>query len=269
MRIIFLFIVFCISVSCSKSFIVSRKYINTNEERISGSQFYKLAATYNWKQRDSAAYEQLIKGNFPKFLRKFIPVKTSIVDDNGLKIVATFFVMPDYLSVGDNDDWARVPLTPMTAQKIADSLNCFLPTKKLVDVIYKNAIIKLQPQPMFIYRDSSITMWQHHLIIEGQRKNKQGLIAGIKKDVIITSKLLEAKNANKVAIYGWHKLDGMPIQNIYVGHLNWYVDYSHGIRLIYRKIKVNNQWMDYEQLMKDPLLKKLICEEEFCGFLKY
>ncbi len=48
-------------------------------------------------------------------------------------------MLPDYLSIGSNDDWARIPLSPMAAQQIADSLNCFLPTRKMVDDIYKAA----------------------------------------------------------------------------------------------------------------------------------
>jgi len=44
-----------------------------------------------------------------------------------------------------------------------------------------------------------------------------------------------------VAIYGWHKLDGKPIQPLYTGHVDWYVDYSHGIRLVSRTIYIDNK----------------------------
>jgi len=91
-------------------------------------------------------------------------------------------------------------------------------------------------------------MWQHHLIIEGQRKGKKGLIAGIKKDIVLSNKVADNERPNRVAIYGWHKLDGKPIQPVYAGHVNWYVDYSHGIRLISRKVKVNGTWVDYATL---------------------
>ncbi|WP_204310148.1 hypothetical protein, partial [Enterobacter cloacae] len=84
----------------------------------------------------------------------------------------------------------------------------------------------LDPVPMYIFRDSTVTMWQHHLIIEGQRKNRKGLIAGIKKDVVITDLLTRSSKPNRVAIFGWHKPDGIPIQPLYTGHVNWYVDYS-------------------------------------------
>ena len=91
-------------------------------------------------------------------------------------------------------------------------------------------------------------MWQHHLIIEGQRKNKKGLIGGIKKDVVLSNKVQEHAKANRVAIYGWHTLDGKPIQPVYAGHVNWYVDYSHGIRLIAKKVKIDGRLKDYNLL---------------------
>ena len=100
----------------------------------------------------------------------------------------------------------------MTAQRIADSLNCFLPTRKMVDDIYRDAAVKLEPVPLFAFRDSAVIFWHHHLIIEGQKKNRKGLIAGIKKDVVLSEKVTRDTKSNRVAIYGWHKLDGKPIQ---------------------------------------------------------
>ena len=182
---------------------------------------------------------------------------------------AVFFVSPDYLSIGTDEDWARIPLTPMAAQKIADSFNCFLPTRKMVDLIYQQSTVKLEPVPMYAFRDSSVTMWQHHLIIEGQRKGKKGLIAGIKKDVVISGKISRDAKPDREAIYGWHQLNGKPIQPLYTGHINWWVDYSHGIRLIYRKIKVDGRLMDYTDILKHRFYQKLLCDEEWCDCFKY
>lgn len=122
---------------------------------------------------------------------------------------------------------------------------------------------------MYAFRDSSVTMWQHHLIIEGQRKGRKGLIAGIKKDVVLSGKLTRDAKPGREAIYGWHKLDGKPIQPLYTGHINWWVDYSHGIRLVYRTIWVNGNAMDYTAVFKDPSLQKLLCDEAWCDFLRY
>lgn len=239
-------------------------------ESLTGTAFYKQAAGMNWAARDSLAVKEILAGNIPDFLKKFVPVNIVIKDSaTGKKITVTYYVSPDYLSIGSDKDWARINITPMAAQKIADNFDCFLPTRKMVDDIYKAATIKLEPMPMYAFRDSTPTMWQHHLIIEGQRKGKKGLIAGIKKDVVISGKILRDKRPNRVAIYGWHNLDVKPIQPLYTGHINWWVDYSQGIRLVYRKIKVNNKWMDYTELLKDAVLQKLLCDEEFCDFYRY
>ena len=236
---------------------------------VSGTSFYQQAVAMKWKQRDSLAVSVMLAGNLPVFLKKFRPVYLSLADSGHVLIKATIYVAPDYVAIGTDEDWARIPLTPMAAQQIADRLQCFLPTRKLVDSIYRAAAVKLEPVPMYAFRDSTVTMWHHHLIIEGQRKGQKGLIAGIKKDVVISGKISRDARPNREAIYGWHKLDGKPIQPLYTGHINWWVDYSHGIRLIYRKIKVNGKWLDYEDLLKDSTLRHLLCDEPDCDFTRY
>ena len=224
----------------------------------------------NWKSRDSFSVKEILAGSLPGFLEKFVPIKIRITDSStGKEIKAVYYVMPDYLSIGNKSDWARVNITPMAAQKIADSFHCFLPTRKMVDDIYKAAKIKLEPVPMYAFRDSTPTMWHHHLIIEGQRKGRKGLIAGIKKDVVISEKISRDPKPDRVAIYGWHKPDGKPIQPLYTGHINWWVDYSQAIRLVYRKIKVNGTWMDYTDVMKNNTLKRILCDEVYCDFYRY
>lgn len=239
-------------------------------DAFTGSAFYKQAAAYNWQQRDSLALEWLLAGRVPSFMARFKKINVSIFDSSTSKIIhAHYYVSPDYVSVGNDANWARIPLSPMAAQRLADSLHCFLPTRKMVDDIYRHATVKLEPMPMYAFRDSTPTMYHHHLIIEGQRKEKTGLIAGIKKDVVISGKLLRDERPNRVAIYGWHKPDGNPIQPLYTGHVNWYVDYSHGIRLIQQTIYVNKKPMHYKEVLSHPILKRLLCNEEFCDMFRY
>lgn len=244
--------------------------VRSNQAGPGGSGFYAQAAAMNWKQRDSFALREILSGHFPSFLTRFVPVKVSITDSStGKTISAVYYVAPDYLCVGNDADWARVNITPMAAQRIADSFQCFLPTRKMVDAIYQNAVVKLPPVPMYAFRDSTPTMWHHHLIIEGQRKGRQGLIAGIKKDLVISGQISRDKRPDRVAIYGWHQPDGKPIQPLYTGHVNWWVDYSQGARLVYRQIKVEGRWMDYIDVLKDPVLQKLLCDEPWCDFYRY
>ncbi|WP_152269096.1 hypothetical protein [Agriterribacter humi] len=261
-----LFFISCLLASCHS---YKKIQVPALQNPITGSAFYMQCASCNWHQRDSLAVKVLLEGNMPSFLKWFVPVHATITSAEGKNINAVYYVSPDYLSIGNDADWARVPLTPMAAQKIADTLHCFLPTRKMVNEIYKAAAVKLAPVPMYAFRDSTVTMWQHHLIIEGQRKGKKGLIAGIKKDVVISEKIVKDNKPNRVAIYGWHLFNGNPIQPLYTGHVNWYVDYSHGIRLVYHKIKVNGKWMDYKTLLQDKTLRKLICDEADCNFYRY
>ncbi len=241
-----------------------------NITAVTGSVFYTSIAALKWYEREPMIVKEILSGNVPDFLRRLIPVHTQIKDSATQKIIhATYFVLPDYLSIGSNNDFARVPMTPMAAQQIADSLHCFLPTRKMVNDIYQQAKIKLEPIPMFAYRDSAVTFYQHHLMIEAQRQTRKGLIAGIKKDVVISSKITNDLKPNRVAIYGWHKMDGNAIQPLYTGHINWYVDYSHGIRLIYRTIIVDGKKYDYTDVLKDEVMRKILCDEDDCSFFRY
>jgi hypothetical protein len=238
MIFIFIFLAGCTVVSIP---------VTRPSKKITGSDFYAMSAGYNWKQRDSLAVEYILQGNFPSFLKKFVPVEMELYDSSAsIKNNITIYVSPDYLSVGNDQDWARVPLTPMAAKIIADSFHCMLPTVAMVDAIYNAAVVKLSPVPMFAFRDSTPTMYHHHLIIEGQRKGAKGLIAGIKKDVVQFN--AQPDKSNRVAIYGWHRPDGKPIQPYYTGHVNWYVDYSHGIRLVYKKVKWKGKWVNYDSV---------------------
>lgn len=223
-----------------------------------------------WPARDSLVLQEVMAGNIPSFLHRFVPVHVSATDPvTGKKISATYYVSSDYLSIGTNNDWARIHITPRAAQQVADRTGCFLPTRKMVDDIYEAATVKLEPVPMYAFRDSTPTMWHHHLIVEGQRQGRKGLIAGIQKDVVISGKISRDPRPDRVAIYGWHQLSGKPIQPLYTGHVYWWVDYSQGIRLIYRQLKVNGHWMDYTDVLKDPVLRQLICDEEECDFYRY
>ena len=258
----------CLCIGCA-----SRKYIPFPKETApapGGTAFYHTVASWHWKERDSLAVQLILEGDVPKFLHRPVPIRTSITDPvTGATHNARYYVAPDYLSIGSDDDWARIPLTPMAAQTIADALHCFLPTRKMVNDIYAQAKVRLEPVPMYAFRDSSITMWQHHLIIEGQRKGRKGLIAGIKKDVVISGNIPRDPKPHRVAIYGWHRLTGQPIQPLYTGHVDWYVDYSHGIRLVDRTIIVDGKAMDYIDVLKDRVLSRLLCDEDSCDFYRY
>ena len=242
---------------------------NSTATRLTGSAFFAWANTQPRAVWDSMAVQQMVSGNYPSHVFRWVTIHTQLQVDSVTTLRASYQVTSDYLSVGTDADWSRVPLTAIAAQQLADSFQCFLPTRKIVDDIYQAARVKLAPMPMFAFRDSPVTMYQHHLIIEGLRNGRKGLIAGIKKDVVIAALLTRSAKPNRIAIYGWHQLNGKPIQPLYAGHVNWYVDYSHGVRLVKRTIQINGRPYDYIQVMQDPLLRKLICDEADCDVYRY
>ncbi|MDR0421011.1 MAG: hypothetical protein LBH30_06165 [Prevotellaceae bacterium] len=263
----------CISVvfvSCSalRQADCISKIPKLQKHAMSGSEFAEKAKKLNAEQREELILQEICSGNFPDFMLKPVVLKTSITA-NGKRIRAKYFVMPDYLMIGSNDDFMRVPMQPATAQKIADKFGFFLSTPKICDDIYSAAKVKLEPYPMTVARDSFQTFVEHNIIIEKQRQQRKGLIAGIKKDVVITKAILQNQKADRVAIYGWHKIDGKPIQPVYTGHIDSYVDYSHGIRLIYQIILVDGKPMNYRDVLNNDELKALLCNDTDCCCFEY
>jgi hypothetical protein len=226
-----------------------------------GSQFFRQIESLPWKDREAAVLKQISQGNIPDFLRSLTPIRVEATDSYGQEHAATYFVMPDYLAIGTNDDFFRIPMIPATAQKIARVAGASLITAKISDDVFQAAEIKLDPRPLARDRDAAATFYQHHQIVEEQRHGKSLglLIAGIKKDVVLTNRLKE--KPNRVAIYGWHYPHGKPIQPLYVGHVDWYVDYSHGIRLMSQRIIVDGQPRQVSDVLKDKELSALLSNE--------
>ncbi|GHT85411.1 hypothetical protein FACS18947_4140 [Bacteroidia bacterium] len=261
-------LIFSVSCVSSDKIPYSHSIPGRKNGAVSGSEFIAKAQNLSAAQREDLILQEIISGNFPDFMKKLIAVKTSIIVD-GKRVKAKYFVMPDYLMIGNNTDFVRMPMQPQTAQKIADALGFFLSTPKICDDVYKAAPIKLEPHPLTVARDSFPTFAEHNAIIETQRQGRKGLIAGIKKDVVITSALSRNPKANRVAIYGWHQLDGKPIQPVYTGHVDWYVDYSHGIRLVLQTILVDGKPMNYRDVLSDGKLSAILCNEIDRGYFAY
>lgn len=207
---------------------------------------------------------EITSGNFPQFLRQFksVPIRGTIkVDHQEREVATTIEVMPDYLAIGSDEDFVRMPMTPQTAQRIANHFGYVLPTRKIVDAIDAHAELHLGPRPLTREREAVATFLEHHEIIERQRAAKPlGLLTtGIKKDVVLTPRIFE--RPNRLAIYGWRQLDGRPIQPLTTIHSDRYVDYSHGIRLVRDAIAIDGRTLTISELLADPDLCPLVSDE--------
>jgi hypothetical protein len=85
------------------------------------------------------------------------------------------------------------------------------------------------------------------------------LIAGHKKDLVITNRLWD--NLARVAIYGWHRTDGRPIQPLSTVHGERYADYSHGVRLVSETAYVDGRATPLLDLLQDPQLSSALSDE--------
>jgi hypothetical protein len=234
-----------------------------------GIAFIESVARLSREEREDAIRRELLAGNIPSFLRKLRTVQVTATGPDSVSHTIAYQVMPDYLAIGSDKDFVRMPMTPYTGQAFADAFGFVLPTRKMVNDIWAAATTHLEPRPLTVERESPLTFLQHHRIIEDQLKGieRGTFVAGIKKDVVVTNKLLE--KPQRVAIYGWHYQNGQPIQPVYAGHVDWYVDYSHGIRPVRRAMRVDGKVMSFEQIMSDSSLRYLISDEGEIAALRY
>jgi hypothetical protein len=231
-----------------------------------GSNFVERVKAMSAARYNQDVCAQILAGNVPHFLRRLCPVTITHIA-GGSTNSATFFVTPDYLAVGTDDDFFRTPMTPATAQRIADNIDCILPTRKMVDAIYNAAEVKLAPLP--IPPSAAMTTVPvfalHNEMVRTQRLASLAahppgaLVAGHQKDVVICPQLAGAPG--KVAIYGWHRTNGAAIQPLYLGHSAAWVDYSQCIRLVQQSMILNGATTTVAQVLADPKLCDLLSDQ--------
>jgi hypothetical protein len=226
-----------------------------------GAEFVRGLEKLSPAAREAAVARELLRGNFPDFLRTFQKVTVTATDAAGKTRTAVVEVMPDYLAVGSDADFIRVPMTPRTAALVADAFGCALPTRHVVDEVYRAAAVRLAPDPLTEARESVGAFLRHHALIEARRAGRRlgPLVAGVKKDVVVTNRL--AERPGRVAIYGWHTPDGKPIQPLSLVHHEGYVDYSHGVRLMRRTVTVDGAPRDVRHVLYAADTHRLLSDE--------
>jgi hypothetical protein len=232
---------------------------------MSGSQFARSILRMDGIQRERAILDQFLIGNIPDFLRRLKPVFLSQRFEDGKSLTATLFAMPDYLAIGSDRDFLRIPMSLYPAEEIAKRYGFFLPTRKIVDALFAQSAFHLTPEPMppGARMRSTAYYWEHNQRIRKQRlalgSPLGALISGQKKDVVMTKRLVPGQG--KIAIYGWHRPSGIPIQPLSTVHGAGYADYSHGIRLISNHLLLNGKPRLYYEVLEDPAKAQLLSDE--------
>lgn len=219
-------------------------------------------------QRDAAIYKAVLDGGSVDWPLVRVPV------GQGCFIEAP----TDYFAIGEPDDYIRMPLDGALAQQFANHLGRLLPTSKIVDAIWRAASVQLSPLPMtpaegFPYDASMESVarfvvhneWVEHGHAGHDGLNGlPGLVAGHKKDVVISNRLLEHTDQFGPIIYGWTQPNGAVIQPLSAAHRNqsYYADYSHGIRLIAPIFwQADGTYVALEQALADPRYASLLSTE--------
>lgn len=187
-------------------------------------------------------------------------------------------VASDYFSVGEADDFLRLPLTPTTAQRVANLKGMLLPTPKLVYTIWQQSNVKLTPvsiaalKPAESNKGANMAQYlRHNAAIQAQLAGQAGLISGHKKDVVVGN----IAKPGKVLIFGWYRPSPdvfddrtamenpkrQPTQPYSNVHGDFYVDYSHGIRFVSPLMTVEGKEMETEKVYTDSKFSGFISHE--------
>lgn len=231
----------------------------------SGKNFARSVAELVRGERDAKTASAILRGEIPNFLRQLQPVELHAYSSDGRPLKATVCVMPDYLAVGSDTDFLRMPMGLKAAAEVATRLGFVLPTPRMVDAIYRESARHLRPQPLKAGPEMRSTAYfsRHDADIVAQLRRfgiaPGVLLAGHKKDVVISNRL--DSHPGRIAIYGWHMANGQPIQPLSTAHGIEYVDYSHGIRLVSDVMLLNGEVTSVHKVLANARLAAVLSDE--------
>ncbi len=232
-------------------------------DAIGGAEFARRTSALSSADRDRAVVAELERGNIPSFLGHLAPVRLAANAAGGQTVAATIWVTPDYLAIGSDDDFLYVPLTYYSATIVADHFGCVLPTARMVDAIYEQSAHHLTPAPLPAgpLMRSNLYLEKHQQRIDEQRFGLPlgELISGHKKDLVLSNRLRQFPD--RVAIYGWHRAPGDPIQPLSTVHGARYVDYSHGVRLVSADVLVDGRPRSIYDALQDSRIAPVLSRE--------
>jgi hypothetical protein len=222
----------------------------------------------------------LVSGNLPPFLLSMVSVQRRETDRTGTLHQIEYWVTPDYLAVGDDSDFLRIPMDPVTAQQMATHFGCLMPTAKMVEQIYAVCALKLPPETRDYYKTAPEKQTTTEAYLEHSQAldkhfvqaNAQlgTLVAGHKKDLVIAPSYIDTKA--RLAFYGWFE-NGVPIEGnkhrgrATLAHEPKYVDYSHGVRLVAKAMTVDGNAIEVAAVLGDRNLAPLLSGESGEGVI--
>jgi len=204
--------------------------------------------TYGWVA-GGVLLGALIAYSFKRFTSSTSPWASSSESSQPKDIVEPPTPRNNYIAVSAPDDaewplvfykgvvWKVAPsyIAPVgigDGYKIATANGYQIPTPGMVDAIWKAADLKVSPLPR--QHDGTPATMASQEAFDDQRARIEDqiggrpfkLLAGTHKDIV------RDPQSGKLGIYGWQNLDGSVIQGLHTGHVESWIDYSQGVRLV-------------------------------------
>lgn len=155
----------------------------------------------------------------------------------------------------------RVDVTAEGAQRIADALGTVLPTPRVLQLIWEQADVRIEPctSTADAKMASTARMLQHSECVDQRIAGKKGMVANEGKHWVLSNRI--AGKENLAANYGWFIKGRRPIQTVGTRHDTAHTDYSQIVRLVKPMMTVDGRELDLRHVGRSPELWGLVSDE--------
>jgi hypothetical protein len=155
----------------------------------------------------------------------------------------------------------RVDVTADGAQRIADKLGTVLPTPRILQLIWEQAEVRIEPcnSTPDAKMASTARMIEHSECVDKRIAGRKGMVANEGKHWVLSNRI--AGKENLAANYGWFIKGRRPVQTVGTRHDTAHTDYSQIVRLVKPTMKVDGRDVDLRHVGRSPELWGLVSDE--------
>jgi len=155
----------------------------------------------------------------------------------------------------------RFDVTAEGAQRIADQLHAILPTPRILQLVWEQAAVRIEPctLPPDEKMASTARMIQHSDCVDQRIAGRAGMVANEGKHWVLSNRI--AGKDNLAANYGWFIRGRRPVQTVGTRHDTAHTDYSQILRLVKPIINVDGRDIDIRHVGRSAELWGLVSDE--------
>lgn len=229
---------------------LSKAKLSPEEKRARLKQVLEKFPSEHSKEREELILGAIARGAFD-------PPEWTTITSNYKGRRAEIQVTTDALTILG----VRIDVTAEGAQRIADQLRAVLPTPRILQLIWEQANVRLDPctLPADAKMASTARMIQHSECVDQRIAGRTGLVANEGKHWVLTNRI--AGKDNLAANYGWFVKGRRPVQTVGTRHDTAHTDYSQIVRLVKPIIRVDGRDVDIRHVGRSPELWGLVSDE--------